>query len=90
MHPAWNFVPMFSNQLNRPVSLVWKVHLVGPYRTLIDYVGSESFRQQRPKLVVWNWHEMDMECAPNIGAVWGQNAMQAQAFLTDLTRAVGA
>jgi alginate O-acetyltransferase complex protein AlgJ len=90
MHPEWNFVPMLSNQLKRPVSLVWKVHLVGPYRTLIDYVGSEPFRRQRPKLVVWNLHELDMECTPNIGAVWGQNAMQAQAFLSDLSRAVGA
>jgi alginate O-acetyltransferase complex protein AlgJ len=89
MHPLWNFVPMLSNQLNRPVWLAWKVHLVGPYRTLIDYVGSEPFRRQRPKLVVWNLHELDMECAPNVGAVWGQNAMPPQAFLSNLSRAIG-
>jgi alginate O-acetyltransferase complex protein AlgJ len=88
MQPKYNFAPALSNQLNRPVSLVWKVHLVGPYKTLLTYLGSESFRQHRPRAIVWNFHEVDMEPMTNSRAAWPQDAMTDEAFLADVRRAV--
>jgi alginate O-acetyltransferase complex protein AlgJ len=88
MQPKYNFAEMLSNQLNRPVELVWKVHLVGPYKTLLSYVTSESFKKQRPRVIVWNFLEIDMELMPDSQAALRENAMSADAFLTDLAAAV--
>ena len=88
MQPRFNFSPMLSNQLDRPVELAWKSHLVGPYKTLLDYLGSKSFQQQRPRVIVWDFHEIDMEIMPDNQSVWGQNAMPADVFLASLQRAV--
>lgn len=88
MQPKYNFAEMLSNQLNRPVGLVWKVHLVGPYKTLLSYVTSDSFKKQRPRVVVWNFLEIDMELMPDSQAALRENAMPTEAFLSELTAAV--
>ena len=90
MQARYNFAAMLSNQLDRPVSLLWKMHHHSPYRTLLDYLGSEMFRKARPKLLVWNLHEVDTQITANNRSAWLQNAMEPQAFLTELRRAVGA
>jgi alginate O-acetyltransferase complex protein AlgJ len=90
MQPKYNFSYMLSNQLNRPVSLVWKVHQYGPYRTLLIYLESDSFKRLRPKLIVWNFEETDLENLPDRHDAWGQNAMPPQAFMAELHRALGA
>jgi alginate O-acetyltransferase complex protein AlgJ len=90
MQPKYNFSSRLSNQLNRPVSLVWKVHQYGPYRTLLIYLASESFKRQRPKLIVWNFEETDLENLPDRHDAWGQNAMPAQGFMAELHGALGA
>jgi alginate O-acetyltransferase complex protein AlgJ len=88
MQPKLGFQPMLSNQLNRPVSLVWKVHQVGPYQTLLSYLHSEAFRRQRPNLIVWNFHETDITTPSDRRDGWGQNAMAPQAFLDALRQAI--
>jgi alginate O-acetyltransferase complex protein AlgJ len=90
MQPKYNFPAMLSNQLNRPVSLVWKVHQYGPYRTLLIYLASESFKRQRPKLIIWNFEETDLENLPDRRDAWGQNAMPPQGFMAELHRVLGA
>jgi alginate O-acetyltransferase complex protein AlgJ len=88
MQPKYNFAEMLSNQLNRPVGLVWKVHLVGPYKTLLSYVTSDSFKKQRPRAIVWNFLEIDMELMPDSQAALRENAMPPEAFLSELAAAV--
>lgn len=88
MQPKYNFAEMLSNQLNRPVGLVWKVNLVGPYKTLLSYVTSDSFKKQQPRVVVWNFLEIDMELMPDSQAALRENAMPTEAFLSELTAAV--
>ncbi len=88
MQPKYNFAEMLSNQLNRPVELVWRVHLVGPYKTLLGYVTSESFKRQRPRAIVWNFLEIDMELMPDLQSALRENAMPPDAFLADLAAAV--
>lgn len=89
MQPKYNFAAMLSNQLDRPVTLFWKIHRFGPYRTLLDYVGGATFRAQRPKLVLWNINEGNLETSPDNAGIWGPNAMASQAFMGDLRRALG-
>ena len=90
MQPKYGFAAMLSNQLERPVSLMWKVHQSSPYRTLLSALGSDRFRRRRPKLLVWDFEETDMMATTDQPGVWGQNAMGSQAFLTDLRTTVGA
>ena len=60
MQPRLGFASMLSSQLNRPVSLSWKVHQFGPYETLLEYLGTDAYRRRKPGLIVWNLHETDM------------------------------
>jgi alginate O-acetyltransferase complex protein AlgJ len=89
MQPRYNFSPMLSNQLNRPVSLVWRVHQYGPYQTLLIYLNGETFKRQRPKLIVWNFEENDLVSTPDRRDTWGPNAMAPQAFLVKLRQVLG-
>ena len=89
MEPKYGFQPVFSNQLSRPVSLFWKPNNVGPYATLLQYLASPGFRQQRPKLLAWTQLEVDLTGGPSSSG-WGQNAMAADKFLGDLRQAVAA
>jgi len=90
MQPKYGFSPMLSYQLQRPVSLMWDVNQVGPYQMLLRYLASDMFRQQRPKLIVWNIHEMDLENEPSLTEIWGQNSMTAQSFISEVRKRVGA
>jgi alginate O-acetyltransferase complex protein AlgJ len=90
MQPKYGFSPMLSYQLQRPVSLMWDVNSVGPYTMLLRYLASDMFRQQRPKLLVWNIHEMDLENEPNLTEMWSQNSMTAQSFISEVRKRVGA
>ncbi|CAH2602381.1 ALGX domain-containing protein [Rhodovastum atsumiense] len=89
LQPLFGFAPVLSNQLDRPVSLTWKVHQYGPYQTLLSCLGSDAFRRRRPKLVVWAMLEIDMSNPSDRRDVWGPNAMPPAAFLQELRRVVG-
>ncbi|MFH5923158.1 alginate O-acetyltransferase AlgX-related protein [Roseomonas xinghualingensis] len=89
MEPRYGFQPVLSNQLSRPVALYWKPNNVGPFATLLQYVTSEGFRQQRPKVIAWTHLEFDIPGLPTSSG-WRQNAMSTDKFLGDLRRAVGA
>jgi alginate O-acetyltransferase complex protein AlgJ len=89
LHPRWNFAPVLSNQLGRPVALVWKVHSFGPYATLLSYLNGDVFKKQRPKVLVWDLHEIDLQTSPTDPDIWGQNAMAPAVFLSSLQQALG-
>lgn len=89
MDPRYQFHPLLSNKLNRPVQLAWRPNNFGPYFTMLEYFRSEAFRRQRPRLVAWNLLEQDMQHSPNAGT-WGRYALTQQAFLTELRQLVGA
>ncbi len=88
--PKYGFSDGISKELNRPVGLMWKVHQFGPYRTLLDYLASAGFKQQRPKLIIWDFEETDVDAAADRSDVWGQDAMPPETFLASLRKAVGA
>jgi alginate O-acetyltransferase complex protein AlgJ len=89
VQPKFGFSAVLSNQIERPVALAWKSNNYGGYYTLLEYVKSEGFRQQRPKVLVWAHLEFDMQNPPNSSS-WGPNAMSSQTFLAELKRALGA
>lgn len=89
MEPKYGFQPILSNQLGRPVSLFWKPNNIGPYATMLQYVASPGFREQRPKLLLWTYLEVDFTAGP-ASSGWGNNAMGPDKFLNDLRQAISA
>jgi alginate O-acetyltransferase complex protein AlgJ len=90
MQPDFNFVPALSATLNRPVSLTWKVHTVGPYKMLLNYLQSAEFKRNRPKALVWNFHEIDMELPPSNTGAWPEDAMTSKDFVQGVQTALNA
>ena len=89
MQPRFGFSNMLSNQLARPVSLFWKVHQIGPYATLLQYLASTNFKEHKPTLLVWNIHETDITLAPDRKDGWSLNAMPNVEFISRLHTALG-
>ncbi|MBI0537652.1 hypothetical protein D9599_19005 [Roseomonas sp. KE2513] len=89
MEPKYGFQPILSNQLSRPVSLFWKPNNIGAYAILLQYVTSPGFREQRPKLLIWTYLEVDLTAGPSSSG-WGNNAMGSDQFLNNLRQAVSA
>ncbi|ONG58693.1 hypothetical protein BKE38_02635 [Pseudoroseomonas deserti] len=88
-HQRYGLAAMIGYHLNRSVALAWNVHQIGPYKTMLDYVGSSGFQQGRPKAIVWGCHELDFESPPDRSATWGQNAMADDVFLNRMKQVVG-
>ncbi len=88
MQTGFGFPPMFSNQLGRAVSLAVQVGRFGPYATLLNYLRSDLFVSDRPKLVVWHFLEGNMEVMPDNSGYWGSSAMPARQFTDELRRLV--
>ena len=88
MQPIYAFSSVVSERLNRPVSLLWKVHQFSPYYNLVNLVRSDSFKKQPPKLLIWNFAEVDMETPSNNPGAWGQTAMPPATFLSNLHSAL--
>ncbi|MCR0982468.1 alginate O-acetyltransferase AlgX-related protein [Roseomonas populi] len=89
VEPRYLFQPILSNQLMRPVSLFWKPNNVGPWATILQYLSSDLFKQQRPKVIIWTHLELDLIAGPSSGG-WSQNAMPPERFISELRRGVGA
>jgi alginate O-acetyltransferase complex protein AlgJ len=75
MQPKYGFTAQLSSALNRPVSLFWKIDRYGPFATLTEYLASDLFKSQRPRLIVWNLRESQLEHMPDDDDFYAQNAM---------------
>ncbi len=84
MQPLYGFPDALSNKLDRPVSLMWRIHPLGPYVTLLDYLDSADFKKSRPKVIVWSFHEMDMGILIDDKTVWKAPVVSKSAFLETL------
>ena len=90
MQPVYGFASIVSEQLNRPVELQWKVHQFSPYFNMLNLVRSDRFKKQKPRLIVWDFEESDMETPADNPGAWGQSAMPVSAFLSGLHGALSA
>lgn len=89
MQPIYGFSSVVSEQLNRPVALQWKVHQFSPYYNMLNLVKSDSFKARKPKLIIWDMEESDMETESNNPGAWGSSAMPPATFLSTLHSALG-
>ncbi len=89
MQPAYGYASTLSAELNRPVGLAWRVHNFSPYWNMLDYLKSPAFTKQRPKLIVWTIHEVDMNTPVESAEVWGDTAMPPADFIAELRPILG-
>ena len=90
MQPVFGFSSVVSEQLNRPVSLAWKVHQFSPYWNMLNLVRSDGFKKQKPRLLIWDFEESDMQTPADDPGAWGQTAMSPTAFLAGMHGALTA
>jgi alginate O-acetyltransferase complex protein AlgJ len=70
VQPYFGFPQRLSNLIDRPVSLKWNPGDVGPWFTLLQYVESAEFRATRPKVLVWQFNEAQVQNGPDAAGDW--------------------
>ncbi len=88
--PKYGYAAELSKGIGRPVGLTWRVHQFGSYDILLEYFKTAGFKQTKPKLIVWDFEETDMEGPPDRKDFWGEHAMSADQFLGEVHKAVKA
>jgi alginate O-acetyltransferase complex protein AlgJ len=88
MQPKYGFTSQLSSALNRPVSLFWKIDRYGPFATLTEYLASDLFKSQRPRMIVWNLRESQLEHLPDDDDFYAQNAMSPAALTASIKAAL--
>lgn len=86
VQPYLGFPQKLSQGLNRPVSLTWKPGNIGPWITFLDYVESDEYHQNKPKLIVWQLNEPRMESGPNAAGDWDTASLMPDAVWLDRVR----
>lgn len=90
VQPYFGFPQKLSNALDRPVSLNWKSGNVGPWVMLLEYVESPAFKQQKPKVLVWQMFEPSYPQGPNAKGMWDNaSIMSDEAWLSRFKAALG-
>ena len=88
--PKYGYSQSLSKGLNRPVGLTWRVHQFGSYAILLEYFKTAAFKANKPKVIIWDFEEIDMEGPPDIKDFYGEHAMSSDAFLSAVHKAAGA
>jgi alginate O-acetyltransferase complex protein AlgJ len=86
VQPYLGFPQKLSQVLNRPVSLSWKPGNIGPWITFLDYLESDEYLQNKPKLIVWQLNEPRMESGPNAAGDWDTASLMPDSVWLDRVR----
>lgn len=70
VQPYLGLTQKLSNALDRPVTLTWNPGDVGPWATLLQYLESPDFAQQKPQVIVWQFNEGQFHLGPDASANW--------------------
>ena len=79
VQPYLGYTQKLSNVLGQPVGLTWNPGNIGPWKTMIDAVENSTFSQQKPKVIVWQWNEAQLEISPDIADNWDAKALMSPA-----------
>ncbi len=77
--PYLGFSQALSHDLDRAVTLTWNPGDVGPWATMIQYLESDSFRQNPPQVIVWQFNEGQMQQSPSAEGLWAQSSIMPDA-----------
>ncbi len=77
LQPYLGFPQKLSQSIGRPVSLTWKPGNFGPWATLLEYLESDMYRQNKPKVLVWQFNEPRMEAGPDAKNDWEAESLMS-------------
>jgi len=87
MMPYFGFPLVLSNALGRPVELSWQTARVGPYKTLLDFLGGTQFHRESTRMLVWQMNEGSLEELPDARDWWEPTSlMPGTQFLAEVQR----
>lgn len=87
--PSSGFPAAMSQALGRPIALFSRTGNFGHWKMLTDFLAGPLFRPTRPKLIIWQLLEGNMEHMPDQRGYFGANAMSPAAFLAAVRAAAG-
>ena len=79
VQPYFGFSQKLSNALGRNVALTWNPGNVGPWQTMLDAVESNSFKANKPKVIVWQFNEAQLEQGPSAADAWDAKSVMTAA-----------
>ena len=79
--PRMGFTPALSSALGRTVRLFMRAGNFGHWKMLTEYLSGPIFRNTRPRLLIWQLLEGNMEHMPDQRGYFGANAMAPAEFL---------
>jgi len=89
VQPYFGFPQRLSNVIDRPVGLKWNPGDIGPWMTLLQYLRSSEFRENRPKYLVWQFNESQLQNGPDAGGEWAPSSiMTAAEWRSQITQAL--
>lgn len=89
VQPYWGFAQRLSQQLGVTTSLTWNAGTVGQWVIAVLHAESQLQGQPKPKVLVWQMNEAQVEIGPNTGGLWDiKGLMEPQAWLQRLQSAL--
>lgn len=89
VQPYWGFAQRLSQQLGVTTSLTWNAGTVGQWVIAVLHAESQLKGQPKPKVLVWQMNEAQVEIGPNTGGLWDiKGLMEPQAWLQRLQTAL--
>jgi alginate O-acetyltransferase complex protein AlgJ len=89
VQPYLGFTQKLSNALGQPVGLTWNPGNVGPWKTFLDYVETPDFAQHKPKVIVWQFNEAQIENNIDSADSWDAKSLMSSAeWLNRMSAAV--
>jgi len=75
--PYLGFSQTLSHVLDRPVGLTWNFGNVGPWKTLLQFIQSREFKEQKPQVIVWQFNEGQFMNGPDAVGKWDVSSILA-------------
>lgn len=79
VQPYFGFPQRLSNKVDRPVGLKWNPGDVGPWATLLQFLGSSEFTGNPVKFVVWQFNEAQIQNGPDAVGDWAAQSISSTA-----------
>jgi alginate O-acetyltransferase complex protein AlgJ len=79
VQPYLGFSQKLSNALGQNVALTWNPGNIGPWQTMLDAVEGKSFVADKPKVIVWQFNEAQLEQGPAAAEAWDAKGVMTAA-----------
>lgn len=73
-NPYLGFPQSLANALKTDVDLHWNYGDVGPWKNMLLYLQSDNFKDNKPKVILWEMNESNLLHSPDSPSIWKQGS----------------